>query len=69
MIACCGLDCSECGGFLATQADDDIKRAEVFIPGKTVLVREGKMVIMAANKPRAFEASRRLKIVSGMIRS
>ena len=29
MIACCGLDCSKCEGFLATQADDDIKRAEV----------------------------------------
>jgi hypothetical protein len=29
MIACCGLDCAECDGFLATQADDDIKRAEV----------------------------------------
>jgi len=29
MTACCGLDCSECEGYLATQADDDIKRAEV----------------------------------------
>ena len=29
MIACCGLDCSKCEGFLATQADDDSKRAEV----------------------------------------
>lgn len=29
MIACCGLDCSKCEGFMATQADDDIKRAEV----------------------------------------
>ena len=29
MIACCGLDCSKCEGFLATQADDDLKRAEV----------------------------------------
>jgi len=29
MIACCGLDCSKCEGYLATQADDDIKRAEV----------------------------------------
>ncbi len=23
MIACCGLVCSECGAFIATQADDD----------------------------------------------
>ena len=29
MIACCGLECSECEGFLATQLDDDNKRAEV----------------------------------------
>ena len=29
MIACCGLDCFKCEGFLATQADDDSQRAEV----------------------------------------
>ena len=29
MIACCGLDCSKCEGYIATQADDDAKRAEV----------------------------------------
>ena len=29
MIGCCGLDCSECGAYLATQADDDAKREEV----------------------------------------
>ena len=29
MIAYCGLDCSNCEGFLATQADSDSKRAEV----------------------------------------
>ena len=29
MISCCGLDCSKCEAFLATQADDDAKRAEV----------------------------------------
>ncbi len=29
MIAFCGLDCSKCEAYLATQADDDIKRAEV----------------------------------------
>ena len=29
MIACCGLDCSKCEAYLATQADDDIKRAKV----------------------------------------
>jgi hypothetical protein len=28
MIAFCGLDCSQCIAFLATQADDDQKRAE-----------------------------------------
>ena len=29
MIAYCGLDCGECEGYLATQADDDERRAEV----------------------------------------
>lgn len=29
MTACCGLDCSKCDGYLATQADSDIQRAEV----------------------------------------
>ena len=29
MIACCGLNCSKCEGYRATQANDDIKRAEV----------------------------------------
>ncbi len=28
MIAYCGLDCSACDGYLATQADDDRMRAE-----------------------------------------
>ena len=28
MIAYCGLDCSQCGAFQATQDDDDQKRAE-----------------------------------------
>jgi hypothetical protein len=29
MIAYCGLDCSKCEGYLATQVDSDSKRAEV----------------------------------------
>ncbi|MFH0771736.1 MAG: DUF3795 domain-containing protein [Candidatus Omnitrophota bacterium] len=29
MIACCGLDCSKCEGYLATQTNDDDKRVEV----------------------------------------
>ena len=29
MIAYCGLDCSECEAYLATQANDDTKRKEV----------------------------------------
>lgn len=29
LIACCGLDCSKCEGYIATQEDDDGKRAEV----------------------------------------
>ena len=28
-IAHCGLNCNECGAFLATQENDDLKRAEV----------------------------------------
>ena len=29
MIACCGLDCSKCEGYIATQENDDAKRALV----------------------------------------
>jgi len=29
MIGCCGIDCSECGAYIATQTNDDAKRAEV----------------------------------------
>ncbi|MBC2716123.1 MAG: DUF3795 domain-containing protein [Desulfobacteraceae bacterium] len=29
MIACCGLDCSKCECFLATQTDDDNMRADI----------------------------------------
>ena len=29
MIACCGLDCSECEAYLATREDNDIKRVKV----------------------------------------
>lgn len=28
-IACCGLDCSNCGAYIATKTNDDNKRAEV----------------------------------------
>lgn len=29
MIACCGMDCSQCEGFIATQANNDDQRAAV----------------------------------------
>ena len=29
MIGCCGLNCTKCGAYIATQADDDVKREEV----------------------------------------
>src|SRR4030042_1449822 len=29
LIACCGLDCSNCGAYIATQTNDDDKRIEV----------------------------------------
>lgn len=29
MLSCCGLDCSKCEGYLATQADDNEMRASV----------------------------------------
>jgi hypothetical protein len=29
MIACCGLNCSKCEAYIATQEDDDTKRAKV----------------------------------------
>ena len=28
-VACCGLDCSECGAYIATKNNDDSKQAEV----------------------------------------
>ena len=31
MIAYCGLDCHECGAFMATKANDDTKRQEVAV--------------------------------------
>jgi len=30
MIAYCGLDCSQCGAYQATQLDDDQKRIEIY---------------------------------------
>jgi hypothetical protein len=29
MIACCGLDCSKCEGYIATQEDDDFARSNI----------------------------------------
>lgn len=29
MIACCGLDCSKCEGYIATRENDDDKRARI----------------------------------------
>ena len=29
IIGCCGLNCSKCGAYIATQTDDDAKREEV----------------------------------------
>lgn len=29
MVACCGLDCFKCEGYIATQMNDDNKRSEV----------------------------------------
>ena len=29
IVACCGLVCSDCGAFIATRENDDIKRKEV----------------------------------------
>ena len=29
MIGCCGLNCTRCGAYIATQTDDDAKREEV----------------------------------------
>ena len=29
LIACCGLDCSQCGAYIATKNNDDSKRMEV----------------------------------------
>jgi len=43
--------------------------AEVTVSGKPVLVREGEMVVMPANKPHALRAVKRFKMVLTMIRS
>ena len=29
MIGCCGLNCTKCGAYVATQTDDDAKREQV----------------------------------------
>jgi hypothetical protein len=31
MLSACGLDCASCDGYLATQADDDAKIAEIAV--------------------------------------
>jgi quercetin dioxygenase-like cupin family protein len=43
--------------------------AEVTISGKSLLVKEGEMVVMPANKPHALRAVKRFKMVLTMIRS
>jgi quercetin dioxygenase-like cupin family protein len=43
--------------------------AEVVISGKPVLLKEGEMVVMPANKPHALRAVKRFKMVLTMIRS
>ena len=41
--------------------------AEVTISGKSLLVKEGEMVVMPANKPHALRAVKRFKMVLTMI--
>jgi quercetin dioxygenase-like cupin family protein len=43
--------------------------AEATIAGKPILLREGEMVVMPANKPHALRAIRRFKMLLIMIRS
>jgi quercetin dioxygenase-like cupin family protein len=43
--------------------------AEVTISGRPLLVKEGEMVVMPANKPHALRAVKRFKMVLTMIRS
>jgi quercetin dioxygenase-like cupin family protein len=42
--------------------------AEVVISGKPVLLKEGEMVVMPANKPHALRAVKKFKMVLTMIR-
>ena len=44
MIAYCGLVCSDCGAFIATQKNDDKMRAEVAIYGTEVTLAVYKRV-------------------------
>ena len=43
--------------------------AEVVIAGKPLMLRDGDMVVMPANKPHALRATKRFKMVLIMIRS
>ena len=43
--------------------------AEVTIPGKSLNLREGEMVIMPANQPHALKATKRFKMMLVMIKS
>jgi quercetin dioxygenase-like cupin family protein len=43
--------------------------AEITIAGKSVVVKEGEMVVMPANKPHALRATGRFKMLLTMIRS
>ena len=44
-------------------------QAEVTISGKSLHLKEGKMVIMPANKPHALKATEKFKMLLVMIRS
>ena len=43
--------------------------AEVTISGKSLVLKQGEMVVMPANKPHALRAVKRFKMVLTMIRS
>lgn len=43
--------------------------AEVVISGKPIVLKEGEMVVMPANKPHALRAVKKFKMVLAMIRS
>lgn len=56
MIAVCGLDCSQCGAFLATKENDDKKRAKVAQEWSKLLKWRSNLKILVVKVANLWEA-------------